>query len=169
MVEIANQIGSRRGPAARPRDAPRTPGGCASGCRRAIKAFPAGDRTIDRFDEFGADYLLIDGPNPGSGEVFDWRLGEGVVDPNRLIVSGGLHPDNVGEAIRHLHPFGVDVATGVEAAPGRKDPQKLREFVADARRAAAEVAAEHPANRRRGRRPSGDRRPDARCARWWSR
>ena len=111
-----------------------------------IKAFPAGDRTIDRFDEFGADYLLIDGPSPGSGEVFDWRLGEGVVDPNRLIVSGGLRPDNVADAISHLHPFGVDVATGVEAAPGRKDPQKLREFVANARRAAAEVAAEHPAN-----------------------
>ena len=120
-----------------------------------IKAFPAGDRTIDRFDEFGADYLLIDGPSPGSGEVFDWRLGEGVVDPNRLIVSGGLRPDNVADAISHLHPFGVDVATGVEAAPGRKDPQKLREFVANARRAAAEVAAEHP--------PDPD---DAAGARW---
>jgi|SRR6185437_3415749 len=109
-----------------------------------IKAFPAGDRTVGRFTEFGADYLMIDGPSPGSGEVFDWRLGEGVVDPNRLIVSGGLRPDNVGQAIWHLHPFGVDVATGVESAPGRKDPQKLREFVLNARQAAAEVAAEHP-------------------------
>ena len=101
-----------------------------------IKAFSAGDRTIDRFTEFGADYLLIDGPSPGSGQVFDWRLGEGVVDPNRLIVSGGLQPDNVGEAIAHLHPFGVDVASGVEAAPGRKDPQLVQAFVANARRAA---------------------------------
>ena len=57
-----------------------------------IKAFPAGDRTIRRFAEFGADYLLIDGDNPGSGEVFDWRLAEGVADPSRLIVSGGLAP-----------------------------------------------------------------------------
>ncbi|HVX21206.1 MAG TPA: phosphoribosylanthranilate isomerase [Acidimicrobiales bacterium] len=111
---------------------------------RTVKAFPAGDRAVGRFVEFGADYLLIDGPSPGSGEVFDWRLGEGVVDPGRLIVSGGLHPDNVAQAIWHLHPFGVDVATGVESAPGRKDPQKLREFVVNARRAAAEVAAEHP-------------------------
>jgi phosphoribosylanthranilate isomerase len=104
-----------------------------------IKAFSAGDRTIDRFAEFGADYLLIDGPSPGSGQVFDWRLGEGVVDPGRLIVSGGLQPDNVGEAIAHLHPFGVDVASGVEAELGRKDPQLVQAFVANARRAAASL------------------------------
>ena len=107
-----------------------------------IKAFPAGDRTIARFGEFGADFLLVDGSSPGSGEVFDWRLAEGVVDPSRLIVSGGLRPDNVGDAIAHLHPFGVDVATGVEESPGRKDPTKVAEFVAAARRAAAEAAAE---------------------------
>ena len=106
-----------------------------------IKAFSAGDRTIGRFLEFGADYLLIDGAQPGSGEVFDWRLAEGVVDPGRLIVSGGLRADNVGAAISHLHPFGVDVASGVESSPGRKDPRKLREFV-HAARAAARAAAE---------------------------
>ncbi|HEY1828328.1 MAG TPA: phosphoribosylanthranilate isomerase [Acidimicrobiales bacterium] len=105
-----------------------------------IKAFPAGDRTIDRFAEFGADYLLVDGENPGSGEVFDWKLAEGVVDPTRLIVSGGLRPENVAEAIAHLHPYGVDVDSGVEASPGRKDPLKLRNFIANAR--AAETALE---------------------------
>ena len=104
--------------------------------RCTIKAFAAGDRTIGRFAEFGADFLLIDGPSPGSGEVFDWRLGEGVVDPGRLIVSGGLHPDNVAQAIWHLRPFGVDVSSGVESAPGRKDPTKLREFIRNARQAA---------------------------------
>jgi phosphoribosylanthranilate isomerase len=105
-----------------------------------IKGFAAGERAIGRFEEFGADYLLIDGQSPGSGEVFDWRLAEGVVDPGRLIVSGGLRPDNVGEAISHLRPRGVDVASGVESAPGRKDPKKLREFVRNARRAAAAIA-----------------------------
>jgi phosphoribosylanthranilate isomerase len=105
-----------------------------------IKAFPAGDRTIGRFLEFGADYLLVDGENPGSGEVFDWTLAEGVADPTRLIVSGGLNPDNVAEAVAHLHPFGVDVASGVESGPGRKDPLKLRNFIANAR--AAESALE---------------------------
>ena len=108
--------------------------------RCTIKAFAAGERTIGRFTEFGADYLMIDGPSPGSGQVFDWRLGEGVVDPGRLIVSGGLHPDNVAEAIVHLRPFGVDVSSGVEAAPGRKDPAKLRRFIRNAKEAAARLA-----------------------------
>jgi phosphoribosylanthranilate isomerase len=105
-----------------------------------IKAFPAGDRTIDRFVDFGADYLLVDGDNPGSGEVFDWKLAEGVADPTRLIVSGGLHSDNVAQAVARLRPFGVDVDSGVESAPGRKDPLKLRDFIANARN--AEIAAE---------------------------
>jgi phosphoribosylanthranilate isomerase len=109
-----------------------------------IKAFTAGDRTIGRFAEFGADYLMIDGPSPGSGEVFDWRLGEGVADPGHLIVSGGLHPDNVAQAVAHLRPFGVDVDSGVELAPGRKDPNRLRQFVANARRAARELERERP-------------------------
>jgi phosphoribosylanthranilate isomerase len=110
----------------------------------AIKAFSAGEPAIARFEEFGCRYLLIDGTNPGSGEVFDWRLAEGVVDHRRLFVSGGLHAGNVGQAIAHLHPFGVDVATGVERAPGAKDPQKLAAFVAAVRAAAAAVASEHP-------------------------
>lgn len=109
------------------------------GC--TIKAFPAGHRFIDRFDEYGAQFLLIDGANPGSGELFDWRLAEGVDDPGRLIVSGGLRPDNVGQAIAHLHPWGVDVSTGVESAPGVKDPAKLRAFVAAVREAEEELAA----------------------------
>ena len=100
-----------------------------------IKAFRAGERAIARFEEFGADYLLVDGDNPGSGQVFDWRLAEGVADPHRLIVSGGLRPDNVADAVAHLHPWGVDVSSGVESAPGRKDPVKLRAFVAAARQA----------------------------------
>ncbi len=109
------------------------------GC--TIKAFPAGHRNIDRFEEYGAQFLLVDGANPGSGELFDWRLAEGVDDPGRLIVSGGLRPENVGQAIAHLHPWGVDVSTGVESAPGVKDPIKLRDFVAAVRRAEEELAA----------------------------
>jgi phosphoribosylanthranilate isomerase len=109
----------------------------------SIKVFSAGDRTIARFEEFGADYLMIDGPNPGSGNVFDWRLAEGVVDPSRLIISGGLSASNVGDAIAHLHPYGVDVASGVEAEPGRKDPNKLRAFVVAARDASTRLAAGH--------------------------
>jgi phosphoribosylanthranilate isomerase len=93
---------------------------------------------VTRLDSYGAGLVLVDADSPGSGEVFDWRLAEGVVDPARLIVSGGLHSGNVADAIEHLHPFGVDVSTGVEAMPGVKDPRKVRAFVVAARRAAGE-------------------------------
>ena len=110
-----------------------------------IKAFPAGHRNIERFPQYGAKTLLIDGPAPGSGELFDWRLAEGVVDPGRLLLSGGLAPDNVAAAVAHLHPWGVDVATGVESSPGVKDPGKIRDFVQAAREAGRLVQAEHSA------------------------
>jgi phosphoribosylanthranilate isomerase len=100
-----------------------------------IKAFRAGERAISRFEEFGADYLLMDGENPGSGQVFDWRLAEGVTDHHRLILSGGLRPDNVADAVANLRPAGVDVASGVESSPGRKDPLLLRDFITRAREA----------------------------------
>ena len=106
-----------------------------------IKAFRAGERSIGRFEEFGADYLLVDGDNPGTGKVFDWRLAEGVADHHRLIVAGGLRPDNVAQAVAHLRPYGVDVSSGVEAAPGRKDPLLLRAFIGNARVAHAEAMA----------------------------
>jgi phosphoribosylanthranilate isomerase len=107
---------------------------------RTIRAFPAGDPGIRRIDDYGVELVLVDAPSPGSGEVFDWRLAEGVVDPARLIVSGGLRAENVADAIAHLRPYGVDVDSGVEASPGRKDPVKLRDFVAAARAAAGEGA-----------------------------
>ena len=71
----------------------------------------------------------------GTGVAFDWESARpSLFQKNaRLIAAGGLRPDNVAEAIRVMRPWGVDVASGVEAAPGRKDPAKLREFVARAR------------------------------------
>ena len=117
-----------------------------------IKAFSAGDRSIALFADFGADYLLVDGTSPGSGQVFDWRLAEGVVDTRRMFVSGGLTPENVADAIAALRPRGVDVSSGVEIAPGRKDPQKLRAFVRSARAAARAAKA---ASRGAGSMPGG--------------
>jgi phosphoribosylanthranilate isomerase len=139
VVEIANTIGLGAVQLHGHESAERTRW-VAERVPRVIKAFVAGDGAIAGFDDYGADYLLVDGPSPGSGDVFDWRLAEGVVDPRRLIVSGGLRPDNVAQAVARLRPFGVDVASGVEQAPGRKDPNLVRAFVANARRADEEAA-----------------------------
>jgi phosphoribosylanthranilate isomerase len=139
VVEIVNRIGLK----AAQLHGDETPDDASWVAERVpvmFKAFPAGHRNIARIDEYGADKVLVDAESPGSGEVFDWRLAEGVVDPARLIVSGGLHPDNVGDAIAHLQPFGVDVSSGVEAASGHKDPHKVRAFVLAARAAAGELA-----------------------------
>ena len=77
-------------------------------------------------------------------QVFDWRLAEGVADHHRLIVSGGLRPDNVGPAVANLRPAGVDVSTGVESSPGRKDPLLVRDFIVNARKADGRaLAARH--------------------------
>jgi phosphoribosylanthranilate isomerase len=69
----------------------------------------------------------------GTGEVFDWRASVGTLDEikrfGQLVLAGGLTPVNVSEAIGILKPWGVDVASGVEARPGKKDPEKVRAFV----------------------------------------
>jgi phosphoribosylanthranilate isomerase len=67
--------------------------------------------------------------------VFDWKLADGVPAGMRLIIAGGLDAQNVAEAVARVSPWGVDVVTGVEKAPGRKDPVKLRAFVAAAKAA----------------------------------
>ena len=101
-----------------------------------IKGFPAGDPALDRADDFGADAILIDSHAPGSGEMFDWSLAEGAPINRRVILAGGLTPDNVTEAIERVKPWGVDVSTGVETAPGRKDARLVRDFVRNAKAAA---------------------------------
>ena len=100
-----------------------------------IKAFVAGNRGVQDSAGYRASAILLDAPSPGSGKVFDWRLAEGVPDNTRLVIAGGLNPDNVGAAIEATRPWGVDVATGVESSPGRKDPRKVRAFIANARAA----------------------------------
>src|SRR5918911_2118589 len=72
-----------------------------------IQAFPAGDGAVMRAAEYGADAVLLDAATPGSGQVFDWSMAE-APDGIRLILAGGLTPDNVGKAIAQGHPWGVD-------------------------------------------------------------
>ena len=88
---------------------------------------------LDGLDAVGADALLIDGPEAGSGVPFDWRSAGGLLGSRDWILAGGLHPGNVGEAIERLRPAAVDVASGVEASAGIKDPARLAAFMAAVR------------------------------------
>ena len=104
--------------------------------RTVIKAVTAGTTDAAHADRFPTDLVLVDAPAPGSGRVFDWSLlGEVPVGP-RLILAGGLTPENVAAGITAARPWGVDVSSGVESSPGHKDPVKLRRFIAAAREAA---------------------------------
>jgi phosphoribosylanthranilate isomerase len=107
-----------------------------------IQAFAAGDPALAQAAGSGASAVLIDAPTPGSGRVYDWSLAEGAPSGVRVVLAGGLDERNVGDAIRALRPFGVDVSTSIETEPGsgRKDPVKLRRFIEAAREAAAAVA-----------------------------
>ena len=93
-----------------------------------------------------ADWLLFDARAPreatrpgGLGKPFDWRLLQNIACGVPFMLSGGLDPGNIGEALRITHAPGVDVSSGVERAPGEKDPDKIRAFVRAARQAAAEL------------------------------
>lgn len=104
--------------------------------RWIIKSVVAGSAEAARADQFGTDLILVDAPEPGSGKIFDWHLVDAIPAGVRLILAGGLNPDNVGAAVETVRPWGVDVSSGVEAAVGRKDPIKVRRFIANARAAA---------------------------------
>lgn len=109
-----------------------------------IHAFPAGDPALASAGNSPADAILVDSPTPGSGRVFDWTLAEGAPGGVRIMLAGGLDPNNVAEAIRRVRPWGVDVNSGVETfvGSGHKDPRKVRNFIEAAREVGAEVEAD---------------------------
>jgi phosphoribosylanthranilate isomerase len=104
--------------------------------RFVIQAFPAGSRGMARAAEHRADVILVDSPSPGSGLVFDWDLVDEAPQDARILLAGGLTAENVTTAIYRVNPWGVDVSTGVEKEPGRKDPVKMKAFIEAARSAA---------------------------------
>ncbi len=105
--------------------------------RWVIKAYPAGSRLVAvEGGSLATDLILLDAASPGSGQLFDWTLAGEVPEGVRLILAGGLDPDNVADAVRAVEPWGVDVATGVERSPGKKDALKVKRFVERARAAA---------------------------------
>ena len=101
-----------------------------------IKSVVAGSHDAARADQFGTDLILVDAPAPGSGKVFDWGLFDDLPEGPRYILAGGLTPDNVAGAVSKVEPWGVDVSSGVEKSPGRKDPLKVKAFIERARSAA---------------------------------
>jgi phosphoribosylanthranilate isomerase len=84
--------------------------------------------------------VLFEGPVSGSGQTTDWDQAAALARRAQVILAGGLNPQNVGAAVRHVRPFGVDVSSGVEASPGIKSPEKIEQFVLAARAAALEIA-----------------------------
>jgi phosphoribosylanthranilate isomerase len=107
----------------------------------AIKAFRVGpDFSPGVIKSYGVSTFLLDayrkGLPGGTGEIFDWDIAIECKTLGRLILAGGLSPENVVEAVRKVHPYAVDVATGVESEPGRKDPSKVKAFIQAAKAAA---------------------------------
>jgi phosphoribosylanthranilate isomerase len=132
VVEVVNSMGLR-GAQLHGHETPEQAAWVAERIPVTIKAFGVGDPLLDEAEAYAVDAVLLDSHTPGSGEVFDWSLAESVPAAARVILAGGLDADNVARAIEQVKPWGVDVSTGVESAPGRKDPLKLRYFVANAK------------------------------------
>jgi phosphoribosylanthranilate isomerase len=101
---------------------------------------------VQALEAFHTDFHMLDAYRPGlrggTGETFDWQLVRARRSSIPLVLSGGLRPDNVAEAIAAIRPFAVDSASGTEAAPGVKDPGKVAAFV-EAVQAMASVPVEH--------------------------
>jgi phosphoribosylanthranilate isomerase len=105
---------------------------CQGWDMKVIKAFRIKEQaSLRALKDFPADYYLLDSFSAGyggSGQMFPWEWLAGI-DSAKILLSGGLRVDNVAAAIRQIHPFGVDVCSGVEARPGIKDHGKLKEFI----------------------------------------
>jgi phosphoribosylanthranilate isomerase len=138
VVQIVDQAGLR-GAQLHGRETPEVTQHVRARVPVVIKAFSATSPDVRSARRHRADAILLDAPGGGSGHVFDWELAAAVPTGLRLLLAGGLTPDNVATAIAQVRPWGVDVASGVESAPGQKDPRKVRAFILNAKRAGADA------------------------------
>ena len=110
-----------------------TPAFCQDWSLPVIKATRVRTRAdVERLLEYPVELVMVDayveGVHGGTGARFDWSLLEGF-DRTRLVLAGGLTPENVAVAVRTVRPYAVDVASGVESGPGIKDPEKVKRFI----------------------------------------
>lgn len=113
---------------------------CERFATRVIKAFQVKDKeSIKHMVHYHVGAFLLDsykdGVRGGTGTIFDWHLAVVAKTFGRVILAGGLTPENVAEAVKLVQPYGVDVAGGVEREKGLKDHAKLKKFIAEVRRA----------------------------------
>jgi len=106
---------------------------------KALKAFRVqGPETLKMLPDYSAMAWLLDGfvagTRGGTGNTFNWEIAAQAVKlGGRVILAGGLTPENAAEAVRKVRPYGLDVSSGVESAPGKKDVAKVRAFIAAAK------------------------------------
>ena len=98
-----------------------------------IKALAAGSPDLINFEDFGVDFLLLDSETPGEGKKFDWDTSTDFLNNEKLFLAGGLNVENLLAGIEKFSPYGVDVASGVESEPRRKDPELLKNFIETAK------------------------------------
>lgn len=106
---------------------------------KVIKAFRLKDKSdLKKVNDYDTDYYLFDtyesGSAGGTGKRFDWSILKDFEILKPMILSGGLDPENVARAIKEVAPYGVDVSSGVESAPGKKDMKLLKRFVENVRK-----------------------------------
>lgn len=110
------------------------------------KAFRLKDeKSLELMEKYQPDAYLVDAYQPGAwggtGKVANWDLAVEAKKLGRLVLAGGLNPDNVAEAIAAVEPWCVDVASGVESAPGKKSPEAIEQFIKNARKIAEIIPA----------------------------
>lgn len=115
-----------------------TPEFCSSFSLPVIKALSVGSPDdLSQLDEFSCEYILLDSPKGkyrgGNGVSFDWSILNKPMQDKKIILAGGLNPENVGEGIKATNPYMVDVSSGVETE-GKKDPKKIKRFIDNAKR-----------------------------------
>jgi phosphoribosylanthranilate isomerase len=116
------------------------PDACLSPPHRVLKALRVrGEESLFGIEAYAVSALLLDAWHPesygGTGQLGDWKLAARLAAERPVILAGGLNPENVAEAIRQVRPYGVDVSSGVESSPGRKDPALVAAFIRNARAA----------------------------------